>query len=62
MPVSPDAVAAMRSSVELPLAELRAQARAAGAEEALRHVHQLYMHETGARLRALRFAGATPTA
>jgi DNA repair protein RecO (recombination protein O) len=58
VPVSPEAVAAMRSSVELPLAELRSQARAPGAEEALRHVHQLYMHETGARLRALRFAQA----
>ena len=29
-----------------------------GAEEALRHIHQLYVHETGSRLRALRFAQA----
>lgn len=58
VPVSPEAVAAMRSSVELPLAELRAQAGAPGAAEALRHIHQLYVHETGSRLRALRFAQA----
>jgi len=58
VPVSPAAVAAMRSSVELPLAELRLQSRDPGAEEALRHIHQLYMHETGSRLRALRFAQA----
>ncbi len=56
VPVTPEAVAAMRSSVELPLAELRTQAGAPGAEEALRHIHQLYVHETGSRLRALRFS------
>ena len=60
VPVSPEAVAALRSAVELPLAELRAQPRDPGAEEALRHIHQLYMHETGSRLRALRFAQARP--
>jgi hypothetical protein len=59
VPVSPEAVAVMRSSVELPLAELRIQAGAPGAEEALRHIHQLYVHETGSRLRALRFAYQT---
>jgi DNA repair protein RecO (recombination protein O) len=56
VPVTPDAVEAMRGSVELPLAELRLQGPAVGAEEALRHIHQLYTHETGNRLRALRFA------
>jgi DNA repair protein RecO (recombination protein O) len=56
VPVGPEAVAAMRSSVELPLADLREQAGGLGAEEALRHVHQLYMYQTGARLRALRYA------
>ena len=55
----PEAVAAMRSSVELPLAELRRRPAPPGAEEALRHIHQLYMHETGSRLRALRFAYQT---
>ena len=59
VPVTPEAVEAMRSSVELPLAELRGLPSAPGAEEALRHIHQLYMHETGSRLRALRFAYGT---
>ena len=58
VPVSPEAVGAMRSSVELTLAELRLQGPAPGAEEALRHIHLLYTHETGSRLRALRFAQA----
>ena len=58
VPVSPDAVEAMRSSVELPLAELRLRDGAPGAEEALRHIHQLYTHETGNRLRALRYSQA----
>jgi DNA repair protein RecO (recombination protein O) len=58
VPVTPDAVEAMRGSVELPLAQLRLQGPAEGAEEALRHIHQLYTHETGTRLRALRFAQA----
>ena len=58
VPVTPEAVDAMRASVELPLAELRLQGPADGAEEALRHIHQLYTHETGNRLRALRFAQA----
>ena len=56
--MTPEAVEAMRASVELPLAELRLQGPADGAEEALRHIHQLYTHETGSRLRALRFAQA----
>jgi DNA repair protein RecO (recombination protein O) len=57
-PVTSEAVAALRDSIELPLVELRTRAPAAGVEEALRHVHQLYMHQTGSRLRALRFAQA----
>ncbi len=57
-PVTPEAVEALRSSVELPLAELRLRPPDAGVEEALRHIHQLYMFQTGARLRALRFANA----
>jgi hypothetical protein len=50
----------MRSSVEPALAELRTQVGAPGAEEALRHIHQLYVHETGSRPRALHFAQAQP--
>ena len=57
-PVTAEAVAAMRSSIELPLAELRTQAPASAIDEALRHVHRLYMHQTGSRLRALRYARA----
>ena len=60
VPLSPEAVAAMRSSVEPALAELRTQVGAPGAEEALRHIHQLYVHETGSRPRALHFAQAQP--
>ena len=56
VPVTREAVEAMRSAVESPLAELRALPSDAGAAEALRDAHLLYMHQTGGRLRALRFA------
>ena len=56
VPVTREAVDAMRSSVELPLAELRVRPSDAGAAEGLRDAHLLYMHQTGGRLRALRFA------
>jgi recombinational DNA repair protein (RecF pathway) len=60
VPLSPEAVAAMRSPVEPALAELRTQVGDPGAAEALRHIHQLYVHETGSRPRALHFAQARP--
>ncbi len=56
VPITPDAVVAMRDAVALPLAELRAAAPSAAVEEALRDAHELYGYHTGSRLRALRFA------
>ena len=56
VPVTPEAIDAMRRAVEQPLVELRALPSDPGAAEALRDVHLLYMHQTGGRLRALRFA------
>jgi DNA repair protein RecO (recombination protein O) len=58
VPVTPEAVAAMREGMSRPLAELREQPGSAAAGEALRDVHQLYAYHTGSRLRALRIAGA----
>ena len=58
MPITPEAVAALRDAVARPLAELRAAEPSAAAAEALRDVHDLYGYHTGARLRALRFARA----
>ena len=58
VPVTPEAVAAMRDGISRPLAELRELPASAAAGEALRDVHQLYAYHTGSRLRALRIAGA----
>lgn len=56
VPVTPEAVQALGEAVAQPLAALRALPAAAGVEEALRHVHNLYSYHTGQRLRSLRFA------
>jgi DNA repair protein RecO (recombination protein O) len=58
VPVTPEAIAAMRDGISLPLAELRELPASPAAGEALRDVHQLYAYHTGSRLRALRIAGA----
>jgi recombinational DNA repair protein (RecF pathway) len=58
VPVTPEAVAAMRDGISRPLAELRGLPSSLAAGEALRDVHQLYAYHTGSRLRALRIAGA----
>jgi DNA repair protein RecO (recombination protein O) len=58
VPITPEAVAALRDALARPLAELRAEEPSAAAEEALRDVHNLYGYHTGARLRSLRFARA----
>lgn len=57
VPVTPEAVEALRVAIGLPLARLREQPASAAAAEALRDVHALYAYHTGSRLRALRFAG-----
>jgi DNA repair protein RecO (recombination protein O) len=57
VPVTPEAVAAMRAGLSRPLAELRALPASSAAGEAIRDVHQLYAYHTGTRLRALRLAG-----
>lgn len=57
-PLSPQAVAALQDAVAWPLGELRLAEPSAAVTEALRHVHELYRYHTGARLRALHFAGA----
>jgi DNA repair protein RecO (recombination protein O) len=58
VPITPEAIEAMRDAVERPLAGLRTAEPSAAAEEALRDVHNLYAYHTGSRLRALRFAYA----
>jgi DNA repair protein RecO (recombination protein O) len=58
VPTTPDAVEALRSSVSLPLAELRSAPSSIAVEEALRNIHNLYSYHTGGRLRSLRFARA----
>jgi DNA repair protein RecO (recombination protein O) len=58
VPVTPEAATAMREALAAPLAGLRARPASPGAAEALRDIHQLYAYHTGARLRALRIAGA----
>ena len=58
VPITPEAVEALRDALSLPLAELRERPSTPSAGEALRHVHQLYAYHTGSRLRALRIAGA----
>ncbi len=57
-PITPDAVAALRRALGLPLAELRALPGDEGVEEAFRHLRDLYAYHTGAQLRSLRFARA----
>ena len=59
VPITPEAIAVLREVAEQPLPELRCAAPTAAAEEALRHLHDLYTYHTGTRLRALRFARAT---
>lgn len=56
VPVTPVAIGALQEAMERPLGELRLAEPSAAAAEALRHVHDLYRHHTGARLRALRLA------
>ena len=56
MPITPEAVAALRDAVALPLAELRAAPPTEAVEEALRDLHLLFAYHVGMRLRALRFA------
>ena len=58
VPITPEAIEAMRVAVELPLPGLRSAEPSAAVEEALRDVHNLYSYHTGSRLRALRFAHA----
>ena len=58
VPITPEAIEAMRDAVERPLPGLRTAEPSAAAEEALRDVHNLYAYHTGSRLRALRFAYA----
>jgi DNA repair protein RecO (recombination protein O) len=56
VPITPEAIAALRDAVAMPLAELRATPPSAAVEEALRDLHLLFAYHTGTRLRALRFA------
>jgi DNA repair protein RecO len=58
VPITPNAVEALRRSLGLPLAELRALPGDEGVEEAFRHLHALYAYHTGAQLRSLRLARA----
>jgi DNA repair protein RecO (recombination protein O) len=58
VPITPEAVEALREAVGRPLAELRAAEPTAAVAEALRDVHDLYSYHTGSRLRAVRFARA----
>jgi DNA repair protein RecO (recombination protein O) len=54
--ITPEAVAALRDAVALPLAELRDRTPSPAAEEALRDLHLLFAYHAGTRLRALAFA------
>ncbi|MGO8684830.1 MAG: DNA repair protein RecO [Thermoleophilia bacterium] len=58
VPVTSEVVTALLTAASQPLASLRELPPAAGVEEALRHVHNLYAYHTGQRLRSLRFARA----
>ncbi len=58
VPITPEAISALRDAVEKPLADLRDEAPSDAAAEALRDVHALYAYHTGARLRAMHFAHA----
>lgn len=54
--VTPEAIAVLQEAIERPLGELRTAEPSAAAAEALRHLHDLYRYQTGARLRALHVA------
>jgi DNA repair protein RecO (recombination protein O) len=56
VPITPEAIVALRDAVALPLAELRATLPSPAVEEALRDLHLLFAYHAGTRLRALRFA------
>jgi DNA repair protein RecO (recombination protein O) len=59
VPITPEAVSAMREALERPLGELREAEPSAAVREALRDLHTLYSFHTGTRLRALRFASSS---
>jgi DNA repair protein RecO (recombination protein O) len=56
VPIAPDAVEVLCDAVAVPLDELRARPPSPAVGEALRHLHALFMYQTGARLRSLRCA------
>lgn len=56
VPITPEAVAALRHALTAPLAELRTEGPSEAVEEGLRHLHSLYAYHTGQHLRALRYA------
>ena len=56
VPITPEAVFALRAAVERPLAELREEPASPAVGEALRDAHLFYAYHTGSRLRSLRFA------
>ncbi len=56
VPITPEAVAALRDAATLPLEELRVAPPSPAVEEALRDTHLLFAYHAGTRLRALRFA------
>ena len=56
VPITPEAIAALRDAVALPLGELRGAPPSLAVEEALRDLHLLFAYHAGTRLRALRFA------
>lgn len=58
VPITPEAIAALRAAVSQRLAELREVPPSAASAEALRAVADLYTYHTGTRLRALRYARA----
>jgi len=58
VPITPEAIEALRDAVERPLPGLRSAEPSGAVAEALRDVHNLYAYHTGSRLRAVRFAHA----
>lgn len=56
VPISAEAVTALCDAVAEPLDALRGRPPSAAVTEALRHLHSLFMHHTGSRLRSLRSA------
>jgi len=55
--IGPASVSALCDAVREPLAVLRERPPSAAVDEALRHLHGLVVHHSGARLRSLRDAG-----